>query len=95
MKLVAVVGSVESWRVGLTYDRSEISAMLDDVGRDVGKAEKTRFSTSVLSNRHPFHRRRWTEVEGFQHSADAIDARLQLRIVGDSFLDLFKTVNDG
>ena len=48
LELVAVVGGVETCRMGLTYDRSEISATLDDVGRDVGKAEKMSFSTSVL-----------------------------------------------
>ena len=33
--------------MGLTYDRSEISATLDDVRRDVGKADKMCFPTSV------------------------------------------------
>jgi hypothetical protein len=36
-RLVAVVGAVEIWGVGLTYDGYGISAMLDDVWLDVGK----------------------------------------------------------
>lgn len=62
--------------MGLTYDSSGISAMLDDVRRDVGKAVTIRFSTSVLRSCNPFHSGRRSEVEGFQHSTDPVDACL-------------------
>jgi len=46
-KLVAVVGCVEICGVGLTYESSRLSAMLDDVWRDVGNLIVMQFSTSI------------------------------------------------
>jgi hypothetical protein len=80
--------------VGLTYELSGISAMLDDVWSDVGKPVCRGFSTSLLRNGNSFHTRRWSEVEGFQHSANTIDTHLELGIRSDRFLDFLETVND-
>lgn len=46
LKLVAIVGAVEIGRMGLTYDGSGISAMLDDVWLDVRKSVRKGLSTS-------------------------------------------------
>jgi hypothetical protein len=62
---------------------SGISAMLDDVRSDVGKAGWIRLSTSLLGNGNPFHTSYRLEVESFQHSADPIDTRLQLGVGSD------------
>ena len=40
-ELVAVVGSVEHCSTRVTYEMSMISAMLDDVSLDVGKAARS------------------------------------------------------
>ena len=81
--------------MALTYEGSGISAMLDDVWSDVGKAHGWKLSTSLLLNCDPFHTRYWSEVESFQHPADSIDADLQLCVSTDCVLDFFQAVDNG
>lgn len=81
--------------MALTYEGSGLSAMLDDVWSDVGKAHGWKLSTSLLLNRDPFHTWCWSEVESFQHSADSIDADLELCVCADCILYLIQAVDNG
>jgi len=58
--------------MGLTYGRSMISAMLDDVWSDVGNVGWRILSTLILRSSGSFHTWGDTHVESFQRIANAV-----------------------
>jgi hypothetical protein len=72
LELVAAVGCVDFCRVGLTYGRRRISAMLGDVWSDVGKMSCERLSTSMLRSPDGFHTSHRSYVEMFERISNAI-----------------------